>query len=121
LAAWNERRRAIARAYSTALAAAPLTLPDSFGLDYVAHLYVIRTPRRDQLRTALATRGIFAEIHYPVPDHWQEASQEKPPAPPNLPVTEQAAREVLTLPCFPEMTDAEVELVCRAVLEFFAS
>ena len=115
LRAWNERRRAIARAYSTALATAPLTLPDSFGGDCVAHLYVIRTPRRDELRAALAARGIFTEVHYPVPDHCQEPSS----APVSLPVTEQAAREVLTLPCFPEMTDGEVEMVSRAVLEFF--
>jgi len=121
LRAWNERRRAIAHAYSAALAVAPLTLPDRFGEDYVAHLYVIRAPRRDELQEFLRARGIFAEVHYPVPDHWQEASQTKPPAPPILPVTEQAAREVLTLPCFPEMTDGEVQMVGRAVQEFFTA
>ena len=115
LADFNHRRRAIARAYSAALRGAPLEIPQRFGEDYVAHLYVLRTSRRDALRAALAAQGIFAEVHYPVPDHWQESS----PAQVVLPVTEQAAREVLSLPCFPEMADAEVAAVARAVLEFF--
>jgi len=117
LAAFNERRRAIARAYHEALRGAPLALPEGFGEDYVAHLYVVRTARRDALRAALSAHGIIAEVHYPVPDHWQEPWR----APAVLPVTEQAAPEVLTLPCFPEMTDAEVALVGRAVLEFLES
>lgn len=115
LGEWNARRRGVARAYSAALRRAPVGVPMDFGDDYVAHLYVIRAPRRDELRAALAARGIFTEVHYPAPDHWQEASR----APVSLPVTEQLSREVLTLPCFPEMTEAEVELVSRAVLEFF--
>jgi dTDP-4-amino-4,6-dideoxygalactose transaminase len=117
LPAFNARRRAIARAYQEALRGAPLELPENTGEDYVAHLYVVRTPRRDALRAALAAKGIIAEVHYPVPDHWQEPWR----APVVLPVTEQAAREVLTLPCFPEMTDEEVALVARAVVEFFES
>jgi dTDP-4-amino-4,6-dideoxygalactose transaminase len=117
LPAFNDRRRAIARAYHASLRGAPLALPESFGEDCVAHLYVVRTARRDALRAALAARGIFAEVHYPVPDHWQEPWR----APVVLPVTERTAGEVLTLPCFPEMSDAEVALVGRAVLEFFES
>jgi len=117
LPAWNERRRAVARAYSAALGAAPVTVPESFGEDYVAHLYVIRAPRRDELRAALAAQGVMAEIHYPLPDYRQEPGPGGPP----LPVTEQAVGEVLTLPCFPELTEAEIELVSRAVLEFFAT
>jgi aminotransferase EvaB len=118
LAEWNQRRRAIARAYSEAFRGLPLRAPENFGDDYVAHLYVIRTARRDELRAALAAQGIVAEIHYPVPDHWQlpPLPQAKPPA---LPVTEQCSREVLTLPCFPELTRAEVEAVSRSVVEFF--
>jgi len=117
LPAWNERRRAIARAYSAALRTAPVAVPEGFGEDYVAHLYVIRAPRRDELRNALAAQGIMAEVHYPVPDHRQETAPGGPP----LPATEQAVSEILTLPCFPELTEAEVELVSRAVLEFFAT
>jgi dTDP-4-amino-4,6-dideoxygalactose transaminase len=117
LPAWNERRRAVARAYSAALSGAPVAVPESFGEDYVAHLYVVRAPRRDELRAALAAKGVMAEVHYPVPDHRQEQS----PGGPALPVTEQAVSGILTLPCFPELTGAEVELVSRAVLEFFAS
>lgn len=117
LPAWNERRRVIARAYSEALRRAPVAVPEKFGEDYVAHLYVIRTPRRDELRAALMARGIVAEVHYPVPDHRQEPARLLVA----LPVTEQLSREVLTLPCFPELSDAEVEMVSRAVREFFES
>lgn len=117
LPAFNARRRAVARAYQEALRGAPLELPEELGEQYVAHLYVVRTARRDALRAALAARGISAEVHYPVPDHWQEPWRE----PAALPVTERAAREVLTLPCFPEMTGEEVALVGRAVMEFFES
>jgi dTDP-3-amino-2,3,6-trideoxy-4-keto-D-glucose/dTDP-3-amino-3,4,6-trideoxy-alpha-D-glucose/dTDP-2,6-dideoxy-D-kanosamine transaminase len=103
---WNQRRRAIAASYSQLL-----KLPVMAGPDYVAHLYVIRSPVRDSLRTALASRGIACEIHYPIPDYRQEAVRLSF----DLPVTESCCREVLTLPCFPEMTDAEVAQVAETV------
>jgi dTDP-4-amino-4,6-dideoxygalactose transaminase len=116
---WNERRRAIACAYSEAFRQAPLVLPASLGDDYVAHLFVVRTSRRDQLKLALARMGIGAEIHYPIPDYRQESVRSSLPLVRNLPVTEQCCREVLTLPCFPELSDPEVRLVIEAVLDFF--
>lgn len=116
---WNERRRAIARAYAGGLRQAPLTLPENFGEDYVAHLYVIRTPRRDELKSALTSQGIGTGIHYPIPDHLQESVRKSFPPCADLPVTERCSREVLTLPCFPELSDPEVEMIIAAILRIF--
>jgi len=104
---WNARRREIAQLYNRALAGSGVILPDA-GDDYVAHLYVIRSPHRERIRTALAAAGIGTDVHYPVPDHLQESLRGVPFRQTALPVTEACAREVLTLPCFPEMTDEEV-------------
>ncbi len=113
---WNERRREIARMYGEALAGSGLTLP-SGDRDYVAHLYVIRSAQRERIRNALAAAGIGTDVHYPVPDHWQDSVRGVAFRGTDLPVTEACAGEVLTLPCFPEMTDGEVAEVARAVAE----
>ena len=107
LDAWNARRREIAAAYDAALG-----IRSGTSDAYVAHLYVMRSGSRDEVRAALAHRGIATDIHYPVPDHLQEAA---PPSGTHLPVTEQAAREVLTLPCYPELTADEVAYVAAAL------
>jgi aminotransferase EvaB len=114
---WNERRRAIARDYARGMAGCGLVLPPADQEGYVAHLYVIRTPRRDALAAALGARGVGTEIHYPVPDHWQGPVKFDLADKYHLPVAERAASEVLTLPCFPEMTDTEVSAVIAAVQE----
>lgn len=111
---WNARRREIAQRYAEALAGMGLALPPA-GSDYVAHLYVIRSRQREPLRAALAAAGIGTDVHYPVPDHQQESMRGVSFRPTPLPVTESYAGEVLTLPCFPEMTDAEVEEVAAAI------
>ena len=104
---WNARRREIARLYGEAHAAAEA--------DYVAHLYVIRSPHRERIRSALAAAGIGTDVHYPIPDHQQESMRGIAFRPTPLPVTESCAGEVLTLPCFPEMTDGEVAEVAAAI------
>jgi dTDP-4-amino-4,6-dideoxygalactose transaminase len=78
----------------------------------VAHLYVIRSAARERLRADLAAQGIATEIHYPVPDHLQQASRETPGS---LPETERAAREILTLPCYPELRDGELERIAQSL------
>jgi aminotransferase EvaB len=117
LDSWNRRRRAIAALYSELLQGAGPELPPVPGESDVAHLYVIRTPARDRIRAALAERGIAAEIHYPIPDHRQLCDRDAPWSARDLPVTEACCREVLTLPCFPEMRDEEVVRVAQAVRE----
>jgi aminotransferase EvaB len=116
---WNERRRAIVQRYRRA-AQGLLALPDAAGRDHVAHLCVARSTARDRLRDHLAREGIATDIHYPVPDHHQAALRDVLPRAYSLPATEQAAGEVLTLPCFPELSEDEIAHVC-ASLERFVS
>jgi dTDP-4-amino-4,6-dideoxygalactose transaminase len=119
LDAWNARRREIAATYSAALAGQPVECPRDFGESNVAHLYVIRSQARDQVRAALKARGIATDIHYPVPDHLQEAARGARgttlPAAAQLPVTERAAREILTLPCYAELEEDEIAAVVDAL------
>ena len=112
---WNARRREIASIYSAALAGQAVEYPLDFGEAYVAHLYVIRCPSREQVRAALKQRGVETDIHYPVPDHLQEAARGTLAADTQLPVTEQAAGEVLTLPCYAELEDDEISAVTTAL------
>lgn len=107
---WNERRRAIARRYDEALAASRAR-----GSSDVAHLYVLRVRDRDAARTRLAAAGIGTDVHYPIPDHLQESARGERWAACSLPVTEQCCREVLSVPCFPELTAEEVERVAAAL------
>ncbi|MCX6629011.1 MAG: DegT/DnrJ/EryC1/StrS family aminotransferase, partial [Candidatus Solibacter sp.] len=112
---WNARRREIAATYSAALAGSRVECPRDFGETYVAHLYVIRSKTRDRLRATLKACGIATDIHYPVPDHLQEAARGSEAAAAQLPVTEQAAREILTLPCYAELEDGEISAVAGAL------
>jgi dTDP-4-amino-4,6-dideoxygalactose transaminase len=116
---WNARRREIAATYSAALAASRVECPRDFGESYVAHLYVVRSQERDRVRAALQACGIATDIHYPVPDHLQEAARGAHgttlAARPQLPVTEQAAGEILTLPCYAELADEEISAVVGAL------
>lgn len=108
----NERRLQIAAMYSAGLRHPAITTPAADAGSYVAHLYVIRSRRRESLRQHLADAGVATDIHYPIPDHWQVAYDVARGS--SLPVTEKLALEVLTLPCFPELTDAEVLYVTDA-------
>lgn len=113
----NAQRRAIARTYQQAFAALPLQLPCSTADDYVAHLYVIRTPQRDALRQHLQQAGINTDIHYPLLDSLQPAYA--PSAPADLPVSRAACEQVLSLPCFPGLAPAQQQRVITAVCDFF--
>jgi len=114
--AWNERRQALAARYDRQLADSNVVTPHQRpSASHVYHLYVIRHPRRDDLRAALQSADIGALIHYPVPIHLQPAYR-RLAAPGALPITEQVAQEILSLPLYPEMTDAQVDAVAAAVL-----
>ena len=90
-------------------------LPDA---SHVYHQYVIRHAHRDSLRAFLSERKIHSLIHYPVPIHLQPAYANLGLVQGDLPVTEQAARQVLSLPLYPEMSEESVEVVSQAVIEF---
>jgi len=111
---WNQRRREIANRYSREIRNAGLQVPPEAGNDYVAHLYVVQSERRDAVRDALAASGVQTEVHYPTPDYRQPSLQGMMIDSTPLPATEYSARTVLTLPCFPEMTDVEVSAVINA-------
>lgn len=114
LDSWNVRRRAIATAYSSNIHSSLVTLPALGKNDYVAHLYVIRCSQRHSLKSHLENVGIATEIHYPIPDHrqpvWCDHFSDL-----FLPNTELLADEILTLPCYPEMTDGDVQQVISAI------
>lgn len=107
---WNERRREIAARYTEKIVHPAVITPAIHGQGYVAHLYVIRTARRDSLKQHLAEAGIPSDIHYPVPDYLQPSCRHLCEGA-DKPVTSRACAEVLTLPCFPEMSDDETDLV----------
>ena len=118
LAAWNARRRELAALYGELLAGLPLVLPaDHPG--HVYHLYVVRTPRRDALRARLAAQGIGSDVHYATPLHLQPAFRELGYRAGDFPVAERLAREVLSLPLHPLLSDPEAREVARAVRGFF--
>jgi dTDP-3-amino-2,3,6-trideoxy-4-keto-D-glucose/dTDP-3-amino-3,4,6-trideoxy-alpha-D-glucose/dTDP-2,6-dideoxy-D-kanosamine transaminase len=111
---WNARRREIASQYSMLITHPALFLPVVGGNDYVAHLYVVRTGKRDMLRTYLQNLNISTDIHYPIPDHRQPVFKDRF-SDMHLPNTEKLAQEILTLPCYPEMTQKDVDRVISAV------
>ena len=114
---WNERRRSIVQRYRAA-ADGSVVIPDADGADHVAHLCVVRSPEREALRAHLAAGGIATDIHYPVPDHRQVALRALLPPDIALPQTEKAVSEIVTLPCFPDMTDEEIGCVCESLTLF---
>jgi dTDP-4-amino-4,6-dideoxygalactose transaminase len=116
LDAGNKRRAAIAARYSELLADSQVLLPVSAGnVEHVFHQYVVRSGARERLRDALKSDGIGTLIHYPLPVHLQPAYQNRLPLLLPLEATEQAAREVLSLPMYPELSDADVEQVASRV------
>lgn len=119
LAGWTDARRRLAARYSAKLATFELETPTVQPQANPAwHLYVIRTPRRDELLAHLQSRGIGAGIHYPVPLHLQPAYKELGHQPGDLPVTEAVADSCLSLPLYPEMTDAQQDRIIAAIAEF---
>jgi len=116
----NDHRRALAARYDRALAGLPLGLPAERPHGrHVYHLYVVRTPRRNELAAFLKARNIQTGIHYPVPTHRQPAVEKF--APPPLPTTERLVDEILTLPMSAGHTEAEIDAVAKAVREFFGA
>lgn len=117
LEAWTEARRAIAAAYTGLLkdsgVVTPLAQPH---VRHVYHAYTIRTPDRDGLVERLNAAGIQTGIHYPLPVHLQPAYRDARYPEGSLPAAERAAKEVVSLPIYPELRPEHVEAVCEAVL-----
>jgi dTDP-4-amino-4,6-dideoxygalactose transaminase len=121
LAGWTERRRAIAGRYGELLAGASragrVTLPaESGGRGHVYHQYVVRVADRDGVRRRLSERGVGSSVFYPVALHLQACFRDLGGREGDFPQAERAAREVLALPIFPELTEQEIERVAEALL-----
>ena len=115
LPAWNEARRSIAARYRELLRGAPLGLAEEVPpARHIYHQFTVRTPKRDALVTALAEAGIGTAVHYPIPIPAQPMFA-MPDADRAFPHATRAAAEVLSLPCFPELSDEEIRTVAAAV------
>jgi dTDP-4-amino-4,6-dideoxygalactose transaminase len=121
---WSDRRREIAARYTKALQnCKSFTLPTELpGYRHVYHLYVIESPKRDELEKFLINEGIDAKLHYPIAIHqqagypWGKDAETKA-----VPNAEQNAAQCISLPMFPELTDAEADLTIAALQKWEAT
>ena len=122
LDAWTARRRAIAARYDEMLAGVSEVITPTVRdcCASVYNQYVIRVPRRDELKDFLAGRGVATGIYYPLSLHQQECFRSWGYRPGDFPESERAAAEVLALPVYPELSDEQVAYVAGAIREFFA-
>jgi dTDP-4-amino-4,6-dideoxygalactose transaminase len=122
LAEWTAARRRVAARYDALLAGAPVTTPAvAAGATHVYHQYTIRAPRRDALIEHLRRQGIGTMIYYPYPLHRQPIYATLGYAEGSLPESERAGREVVSLPIYPELTEAQIETVAGAIRHFYGA
>jgi len=129
VAAGNQRRRELATLYDQRLHSAGLigsSTAEGVVLpfidpraEHVFHQYVIRAPRRDELRAFLTEHKIGTEVYYPLPLHLQESLKSLGYKRGDFPISERAADEVLALPIYPELREDEVETVVEAIWRFY--
>src|SRR5689334_1935688 len=121
LATWTRERRRVAHRYNELLADTPLQLPRE--ADYAEsawHLYVVRHPRRDELKKHLEANQIGCALHYPLPLHLQKAYAHLGYKQGDFPIAEKAARQCLSLPIFPELSEEQIQRVVAVIRDFFA-
>jgi dTDP-4-amino-4,6-dideoxygalactose transaminase len=123
LAHWTERRREVAEHYRKALAGiSEIVLPEEAEYAFhVYHLYVIRAQRRDDLQRHLRDRKVGTGLHYPCPLHLQQAYEHRAERRGSYPCAERVADALLSLPMYPEMTEAHVAHVADAVRRFYGA
>jgi dTDP-4-amino-4,6-dideoxygalactose transaminase len=113
LDASNARRRLIVETYRKATEGTAIQVLDAPQPAHVAHIAAALCNRRDFVRQALEARGVATDVHYPIPDHKQPLRLGRPVV--DLPITEEAATQVFSIPCYPELTDEEVHRVAEAL------
>ena len=122
--AWNAERRRVAALYRERLApvvaSGEVRWPRAVPGTHVHHQLVVLAQRRDALMSTLGAQGIGVAIYYPEPLHVQPCFAAVPGLTP-LPIAEAACREVLALPCYPGLTEAEVDAVTSAILRFYGA
>ena len=120
LESWTEGRRKKAARYNQLLSGLPVETPYEPDYNYhIYHQYTLAAPKRDELRKFLTEREIGTEIYYPLPLHQQECYLPLGYKKGSMPVAEKRAVEVLSLPIFPELTDAEQDFVAASIREFY--
>lgn len=116
---WNERRRTLANLYLENLQGLDLSLPHvPEDTEPVWHVFVVRHPRRDDLQKYLTQHGVGTLIHYPIPPHMQEAYKDLNIKEGRLPISESIHREVLSLPMYPQLTEAQVREVTAVLRRY---
>ena len=123
LQTWNEERIKLASSYSNLLEGVddiqlPLSHPDA---GHVFHLFVIRTPKRNELQKYLATHQVETMIHYPIPPHLQKCFKDLGYKKGDYPITEEIADTALSVPLWPGMEDTQVEYVCDRIKKFYGA
>jgi dTDP-4-amino-4,6-dideoxygalactose transaminase len=122
LSEWNQRRREAAALYGSLLdpdlCRVPVVMPFA---EHVFHVYAVRLKQRDTIQRALHAKHIQAGIHYPIPVHLQKGYADPAYPPGSFPEAERAAREVLSLPMYPEITRSQVETVAGELSECAAA
>ncbi|HVU27712.1 MAG TPA: DegT/DnrJ/EryC1/StrS family aminotransferase [Verrucomicrobiae bacterium] len=117
---WTDERRRVAHRYHELLKDTPLQLPrEAANCESAYHLYVVRHARRDELKKFLEDNGVGCALHYPLPLHLQKCYANLGYKPGDFPVAEKAARECLSLPIYPELTDKQIQRVVEVVKDFF--
>lgn len=116
LEGWTKARRAHAKRYDEKLKGLPLGIPQTpAGVRHVYHVYPVLTDKRDRLQEYLTAKGVQTNIHYPIPVHLQKAYAGLGHKPGDFPLAEKACAQLLSLPLFPEMTEAQVDEVAEVV------
>ena len=113
---FNNARRRHADAYRASIRREGIILPVELpGFEHVYHQFTLRSPQRDRIMTVLQENGIASAIYYPIPVHLQKPFLKREKASWSLPNTEACAAEVLSLPMFPELTEAEISMISHVI------
>jgi dTDP-4-amino-4,6-dideoxygalactose transaminase len=117
---WTDERRRVAHRYHELLQDTPLQLPrEAAFAESAYHLYVVRHPQRDKLKEHLEANGVGCALHYPLPLHLQKCYASLGHKNGDFPAAEKSARECLSLPIYPELTDGQIQRVAEVVKAFF--
>jgi len=117
---WTSERQRVAKRYSELLKDTPLQLPvQPAYAESVWHLYVVRHPRRDELKAHLEANGVGCALHYPLPLHLQKCYASLGHKAGDFPNSEKSAGQCLSLPIYPELTDAQILRVVEVIKSFF--
>jgi dTDP-4-amino-4,6-dideoxygalactose transaminase len=121
---WTEGRRRNAERYQQLFArtrhadrvSLPPTVPGNF---HVYNQFTVRAPKRDELRAFLKEKGVGTEVYYPLPMHLQNCYRDLGHQKGSFPLSEQAAKEVMSLPIYPELTEVQQSYVVEMIAEFY--